>query len=338
MKVAIASDIHFHSFKPFSTLQNGVNSRFAEIVQSFTWMVNDAKNSGCEVLLIPGDLFHTRGQMKPSVFNMVVRLIQDTADKMVVVILPGNHDMENYKGGETAVDTLEALKDVYVFRKAGTLCIRGITILGVPYVHDHKEFLNGLAKYKDTDFDCMMIHQGVDNFASAGMPELGVTVDSLKAFTEKPIFAGHYHLPRKVDNVLSPGSLVQHGFGDPDEAKGYWIWDVDSGEITMTEVPGPVFKTISTKKQAQSVPTGCYVRVEAGTAGQADKLMAVASEAGAVGTVARINKKFKAAHEKTLKLEGPKEMFVAYLLMMEETKDDASELMQLFEEIVEAAE
>ncbi len=338
MLVTICSDIHFNAYKPFATYEDGENSRLLEIVMSFGLMVESAVESGCKILLVPGDLFHTRGALRPSVFNRVVELLSEAAKHLTIVIIPGNHDMENYKGGATAVDSLEMINNVYVIRKPGTFTVRGITILGIPYVHNHKDFLEIMAATvaECEEFDCVMIHQGVYDFAHAGMPTFGVTVKTLSAITEKPIFAGHYHTPRKAENILIPGSMVMHTFGDENINRGYWIWNTEEkNDFKLMPIAGPKFVTITTKKQASQLDSGCYVRTVAATVATAAKMREAATEAGAKGTVARVDKKFTTAHEQSLSLAGPKEMMVEYLNVLPEYEGKTGILLELFGEICE---
>lgn len=335
MKIAIISDVHFNAFKPFATYDCGENSRLTEIVDAFREAVSLAAVNGCRALFVCGDLFHTRGALRPSVFNRVFFEVEEAAEDMEIVIIPGNHDMENYRGGATAVDTLAGIRGVRVIKEPNMVEVGDLLVGGIPYIHDHAEFLREFAAMAN-DWpkvpDCFLIHQGVDNFATPGMPETTLTAERLATIFAGPIFTGHYHVARKDGTVISPGSLVQHGFGETQEPKGVWLWDTDSGDIRLVPVAGPSFVTVATKKEAEQTD-GCYVRVKADTLAKAEKIKAAAMEVGAKGVVIVLDKKFTTAHASPLTLATPKEMLVAWLGMQPETKGREGALMALFEAI-----
>lgn len=341
MKAGIVSDLHFNAFKPFATYAaGGENSRLAEEVAVFREAVDKAVAEGCTVLFIPGDITHTRGVIRPSVFNRAFEEISLAAKKIKIVIIPGNHDMENYRGGATAVDTMGQIEGVTVIgAPAGAIMVDGLTIGGIPYIHDHKEFLTVMGALVEGNqgvdcFDCLLIHQGVDGFASPGMPDTGLTADKLREVFQGPIFAGHYHIARRDGNVVSPGSLMQHGFGDSQEPKGVWVWDSDTGAIDLHPIVGPRFVTVTTKKEAEGT-AGCYVRVKSETLAKAEKIRGTAEASGAKGVMIVLDKKFAASHAETLKLASPKNMLVQWLSMQPATKGREGELMALYEAICE---
>jgi len=339
MKAGIVSDLHFNAFKPFATYVNGgENSRLAEEVAVFREAVDKAVAEGCTALFIPGDITHTRGVIRPSVFNRAFEEISLAAKKIKIVIIPGNHDMENYRGGATAVDTMAQIEGVTVIgAPAGTILLGDLCIGGIPYIHDHGEFmttLDNLVADCPQDIDCLLIHQGVDQFASPGMPDTGLTANRLREAFMGPIFSGHYHIARRDGNVVSPGSLMQHGFGDSQEPKGVWVWDSDTGAIDLHPIDGPRFVTVTTKKEAE-LTSGCYVRVKTDTLAKAEKIRGTAEAAGANGVVIVLDKKFSASHTETLKLATPKNMLVQWLSMQPTTKGREGELMALFEAICE---
>jgi len=333
MKVAIFSDIHFNAFKPFATFENGENSRFLEITDAFEWVMEDAEKRNCSHGLVGGDIFHTRGALRPSIFNRVFDAINDCYFGMELLMIPGNHDMENYRGGHSAIDTFAYLARVSVVFEPMWHMVGGMKIGCIPYIHNIDEFKKAFVQITERNQpSAFLIHQGIDNFANPGMPDLGLTVEWIREHTDKPVFAGHYHKPMERDNVFSIGSLVKHGFGDTDVPHGYRIWDTDDNSFEFVEVPGPEFVTISKASEAKETE-GKYVRAVAKTIKQAEKLGKVATDAGAKGVVLKVDKEFKTAHDQSIALAGPKTMLTEYLNMKH--KHEAAELLGLFDKICE---
>jgi len=168
------------------------------------------------------------------------------------------------------------------------------------------------------------------------MPATKLTADRLRGVFAGPIFAGHYHIPMRDQNVVSVGSLVQHGFGETQEPKGLWVWDTDTGDITLEPIEGPRFVTVSSKKEAEET-AGCYVRVKTDTLAKAEKLKKVAEDSGAKGVVIVLDKKFTTAHATTVTLASPRDMLIEYLTEKPETSGRVGELMFLFDLICEEA-
>ena len=342
MKLAIMADLHFHAFKQFASRVDGDNSRFLEIIEAFSNAVEMAAEQECTALLIAGDVFHARGALRPSVFNRVFFEIAEAAGDMQVLIIPGNHDMENYRGGSTAVDTLHEMENVTVAKEpscqviVGTRSgsVRNLSVGCVPYIHDHEEFIVEAAKLVNaTKPEAMLIHQGIDDFADPGVPGTGLTIKRIREFFDGPVFCGHYHGPEMIENVFCVGSLVQHSFGDTSE-RGFWIYDTDTKAAKHVVVPGPRFLTVSSVKEAKAA-SGCYVRVMVDTLAKADKISNAAFEAGAKGVTVVLERKFTAAHSSALKLSTPKNMLAEYLGMQSDTKGREGELMALFEAVCE---
>ena len=343
MKLAIMADLHFHAFKQFASRVDGDNSRFLEIIEAFSNAVEMAAEQECTALLIAGDVFHARGALRPSVFNRVFFEIAEAAGDMQVLIIPGNHDMENYRGGSTAVDTLHEMENVIVAKEPSCQVIvettrsgsvRNLSVGCVPYIHDHEEFIVEAAKLVNaTKPEAMLIHQGIDDFADPGVPGTGLTIKRIREFFDGPVFCGHYHGPEMIENVFCVGSLVQHSFGDTSE-RGFWIYDTDTKAAKHVVVPGPRFLTVSSVKEAKAA-SGCYVRVMVDTLAKADKISNAAFEAGAKGVTVVLERKFTAAHSSALKLSTPKNMLAEYLGMQSDTKGREGELMALFEAVCE---
>ncbi len=281
MKVAIMADIHFHDYKPHSHIDlDGVNSRLNDCATAFRWAANRAVGEGASILLIAGDVFHVRGAMKPSVINVVRGCIKYAVEtcKLEVGILAGNHDMEDFNGGPTAIDFLtDHHGPVYVLNKPGVWSINKMPVLAVPYQHTVEGFRDGLAKAMEgttSKPEIALFHQGIDDFKPrAAMPDTGVTAGFLRALVNEhvgpkcAIFSGHYHVPHADHGslVFQVGALLQHNLGDEGTPRGILIYDTEKRKAQFaTNNVSPRFVTVGDEPPVLSAK-GSFVRIKAST-------------------------------------------------------------------------
>jgi len=148
--VLAVSDIHFHSFKQHSKLIGGVNTRLLEIQSAWEHAIDIGRSHGCGLIAMPGDVFEIRGVLKASVYNRVTRLVSKALDDgFCMVAIPGNHDMEQFEGGDSAIDSWDLLKGdtghssyCKIIRKLEVVNIAGYSVMGIPYMHDTAKFEN----------------------------------------------------------------------------------------------------------------------------------------------------------------------------------------------------
>jgi len=340
-KVLVVSDPHFHNHKVHSFNKEGVNSRLYFIEQAWDNAVEVGKLKGCSLMLVAGDIFHIRGFIKPSVFNRVVNLIARTAEIFPVIIIPGNHDQESYQVGESAIDSLSYVKDVYVIKKPSALTVRGIRILGIPYIHEIEDFKLTFLSLK-TEFsesessDIFLIHQGIDDFCFGRYPETGLTSEALRSVFSGFIVAGHYHTPGKDESgrIIQSGSLVQDNFGDSG-ARGCWILDTKKQTSQFIEIESPRFLTITDgKAKSVSEVKDNYVRIIHKSPSTAKKIRDKCIKEGALSVVVQIEREFESFHEKTVEISGPRQMLESYIDIMPEYTENKEHLLSLYDRIV----
>lgn len=347
--VLVVSDVHFHTYKPHSTMVDGINSRLLDVANAFVEAFDIAHREGCKVIAIPGDLFHVRGAVKSSVMKKVGELLKMVVEAGIdVILLAGNHDMENLKGGATSLWPLQFIQHgdarVHVVETPTVIESGGHTFSCIPYVHSAKEFKEVFERSlsgegMDSGDVIHLIHQGVDDFRpGAGIPETSITADWLASKAgEGWVFAGHYHKPFQKGRVISPGAPIQHNFGDAGQDRGCWIL-LPNGETKFFKLSYPEFETheVETLAKAKKIDvSGKIVRWKVKTAKQGEKLIAHALESGAVSATSFVEKEFVAAHEQTVKINAPEKMFEDYLEMFPEkyTDERKKRLITLFHHI-----
>lgn len=119
----ICSDVHLHNWSQFATINpDGLNSRLDNILDELATAGLSVKNNGGKTLYIPGDLFHVRGSVSPTVLNPVIDLFKKLTDFLgiTVRVLTGNHDLES-RDSEAMSSACEALRT-----------INGVTVVSEP--------------------------------------------------------------------------------------------------------------------------------------------------------------------------------------------------------------
>jgi DNA repair exonuclease SbcCD nuclease subunit len=334
----VISDPHFHNYKQHSKMVGGENSRLLHVVSAWRQAVEIAKAEGCELILVCGDIFHVRGNIRPSVYNVVSRLIANALQFADVVMIPGNHDMENYRGGETAIDSFKHITGtgrchVLDFDNDNVV-IDGQRIVGIPYIHDPLDFKETYANLVTVfEPDITMIHQGIDDFGAAGIPETKITAKWLMKLNSGVIFSGHYHSPQFVDRVINVGAPLQHSFGDEVSERGCWVHS--EGGAEFRPISGtPRFVTITKSgKGLESQVKGNIVRIKAKDIKAGERLRAKVEEAGACSVVVQIDKEFTSVHEETIKLSTSRAMLAEFLHKIEKYKDKADDILTIYDEI-----
>ncbi len=346
--VLVISDIHFHAFKAHSRLIDGVNSRLLDQIRAWRQAIDAGAAGGCKLLLVPGDIFEVRGSIKPSVFNRVTELVMETLGRgFDIIMIPGNHDMEHLEAGESAIDSWDHLrqwangaivKECRVLKFPGLHNLAGYRVLGIPYIHDPEVFKETFRRLSlELTPDITMIHQGVDDFNTAGSyPATGITVEWLESRNPGIILVGHYHKPGRSESgrVINVGALVQHRFSDEGTERGCWILSREGPRFI--EIQSPKFITLNgggRKEKDCPQCSGAIVRVKAKSAKEAERLRERAERDGALSVVVRIEKEFKSAHDHTISISSPRAMLSQYLGIMERYREHKEELVGLFDRI-----
>lgn len=339
MKILATSDWHFHPYKFGATFEGGMNSRLKDIEDAWGRAVSFGKDQGCQIMTISGDLFHVRGQLKPSVINTVDRCIKmATAAGMVVVIIPGNHDMEDFKGGATAVDFLESFNNVYVLRDQGII-LRGVLITGLQYHHSVDEFTREAKKLvgrfeHEAWQKIALIHQGIDEFKIGAMPDTGLTTSVLQGIfgAETPIFCGHYHRPHKEGNIYQVGAPIQHNFGDEGQERGVIVYDLETSYSAFHPLKSKKFITVKGGKIPERWDTGDFIRIKDIDPKAAAKMAKKFAGAGEVTVI--LEKEYKADESRAVVEPGPvRAMLEQYTAATPEMSPYQKEILSVYDEV-----
>lgn len=255
---AILSDIHAHGFTLFAKTNNaGVNTRLQIILDEMLRAANELQAAGGEIMVIAGDLFHTRGHIDPEVLNPVRGVVEKILMMGIdIYAIPGNHDLKSAETSElsSSIQNLAQISisggQFQVLNKPTLVGFDKYALAFVPWRNTKEQLLEDLDDLKTrcggnpSGVD-VFIHAGIDGVLS-GMPAHGLTHTELGVFGFRRVFAGHYHNHKDFGNgVVSIGATTHQNWGDIGTKAGFLLVDESTGAITFNRSQAPHFIDIS---------------------------------------------------------------------------------------------
>lgn len=244
---AIISDVHLHSWSQFSSIgADGVNSRLQDILNAIEEACTRLESMGGNDLIITGDLFHTRGIIKPSVLNPTIALFKKLTSKgFRIHAIPGNHDLEGKNSDKlgNALIALSNIPDFYVHSEPTYYeCKYSSTdyqnFYFIPWFEDSKKVLEYIKSIKSKNAT-VFCHVGLSGVIKS---HIGNTINSGEILKEglKYVFCGHFHNHVGFDSrVYSVGALTHQTWSDVGSLAGYII--VDQDKVEQYESKAPIF-------------------------------------------------------------------------------------------------
>lgn len=274
------SDLHLHNWSAFATtLSNGVNSRLQGLLDEIERAGRELKARGGSVMVIPGDLFHVRGNIAPSVLNPALDTFRKLRDMGIEVhLIPGNHDLEGKEAQRvsSAITSLEQLGCV-VYNEARSFFVGTQRVLMVPWVEsvvELKSMLIDIVHESHTDGDDLsgadlIIHAPV-NGVIMGIPDHGLEPAWLKDLGFRNVISGHYHNHKDFGNVYSAGALAHHTWSDVGTTAGFMLV---GDKVEHFDSILPKFVEVHQDTPAADIPKiarSNYVRVKVETSKTSD--------------------------------------------------------------------
>lgn len=300
----IMADLHCHNWQAFSTVnKDGINSRLADILHEVDRCCEKVQELGGDTIFIAGDVFHTRGNVAPSVFNPLRQRLGWWGEcGMRFFIIAGNHDLESKES--VALNSAVAMlngPNVYPIHRTQTVTSLTPWVRLVPWMSDQslvpKEIEAALvgvpASRRQETY--AFIHAGI-NTVLPGMPDKGIDAATLKALGLKGVFAGHYHNHKDLgDGIFSIGAPTHHTWGDVGMKAGFMVVHDDKPLWFASHAPS--FIQIGSNLDEDELPLlvdGHFVKAELGSITQVEITEArrLLTEMGAKGVL--INAAIKA--------------------------------------------
>ncbi len=271
-KLFITGDVHLNEWDEFSTiLPNGINSRLQVGIDSIVQIAEAAKD---EVLIIAGDLFHTREELSVQVLFRAGEVIR-YASLMCkeVIILVGNHDQHLKDGRVHSLGTFESA-NVRVIDKPGVYNVSDFgEVLFMPYMNDYeefsKEYYNLTERFSGKGLS--ILHADIVGFEmnSGFLSTKGISPQfTLNAGRDTNsislCISGHYHKPQKFGdlNVYYVGSPYQMDRSEAGHEKRYLVVSEDLTVESILMKGLPVFRKVSLKEASELGKTKDFVDVK----------------------------------------------------------------------------
>jgi DNA repair exonuclease SbcCD nuclease subunit len=259
---AISSDQHCHAWSAFCTVgTSGINSRLETILSELERSYAELRRCSGQNMFLAGDLFHQRGEIKPSVFNptySTFREISEVFTEIATVAIPGNHDLEGKEASSlgNAMQALDAIKGFDV-------CIKPTLVGDVwafPWYQDLDVLRAEMISRADANLDAI-IHAPV-NGVIKGIPNHGLEASELAAMGYRRVFSGHYHDHKVMEDgkVISIGATSHQTWSDPGTKAGFLIvWE---DRIQHVESLAPKFVDLNLDSTDDADVDGHYVRLK----------------------------------------------------------------------------
>lgn len=257
----IISDVHLHNWSSFSsTRADGMNTRLVNILDAIQLAARTVIDQGGKDLVITGDLFHTRGSIKPSVLNPTIRLFKELiASGLRIHAFDGNHDAEG-KHVDPMGSSMYALASLDGFNVYYEPTLVNEKFLFIPWEDKHSDVLELTKavseKYSDITVFC---HVGMSGVLPGNLGDTLHPADFDK-LEIKHVFSGHFHNHVSFNSrIFSVGALTHQTWGDVDSKAGFLV--VNGSKVDHYETEAPKFIDLDEKFDAKSAKNN-YIRIK----------------------------------------------------------------------------
>lgn len=226
MNLVIISDLHLHEWSYGGDCgSRGTNVRLLDQEYALMQVLSYCEQWEVDTILMGGDLFHTNNRVSGTALAFASAFYQQAAKNGIKIYsIVGNHDQCG--GGFHSLSWIDKPHTVVEHYLQEEIQGRKFTMVAHEMNTDYS-LLPGDLEAAEAG-DVYLIHQGV---AGADVGNGYVLDDAWVKMGDIPdgvqIIAGHYHKPQVVGNVLIPGALNQHNWGDCGQKRGFWHWKGD---------------------------------------------------------------------------------------------------------------
>lgn len=172
-----------------------------------------------DAVVVLGDILHDHERLHVSPWNNAVRFLQELSSLVETFLLIGNHDMVNNSSYLTTQHPFNCMKDHPNLTVVDTVIhrkISGVDCIFTPYVPPGR-FIEAMETC-DVDYktvDVIFAHQ---EFKGCVLKD--IKSESGDEWPEEYplVISGHIHgRQQPQQNIIYPGTVMQHTFGEPDD-------------------------------------------------------------------------------------------------------------------------
>jgi DNA repair exonuclease SbcCD nuclease subunit len=202
------------------------------------WLYHAATQSGCEAMVIAGDVFESRVHLDLSVLDSACRLVHEW--DMPIYIVVGNHD--SYLRS-AAINSAQAFRGKATVVDRPWVCSlgKGDVKLGmIPWTDDLDEFRRGVSEMAQLCADVLVSHVMMEGPHAGGSSGFPLSVFSSK--WPRDVFLGHVHEPLVIGTPKSGpcwvryiGSPMQLDYRDAGGRRGFYVYDTRTRRADFVE-------------------------------------------------------------------------------------------------------
>jgi len=227
------ADIHIRNVK-----------RHKEYREVFEKMYTIVENSHPDTLVVlAGDIFHTKTDISPESVRLVAELFQKIADLRPLVIIMGNHDLNlsNLNRLDAITPVVENLNhsNIYYYRESGIYNLKNIDFIVWGIHDDEKNYISPLS-FESNNKKIVLYHGVVNNTTLDSHMKLSSNIN-VNMFKGADLgLLGDIHKQQWLNEektIAYPSSLVAQNFGEDPINHGYILWDLETnkGEFHIVE-------------------------------------------------------------------------------------------------------
>lgn len=225
-KILLTADLHF-----------GCPGKTSDIVWSLEIMTKYAQKNNIKEIMILGDLFHDRVNLKIDVLVEVFKFFsQDRGIRFMTFC--GNHDM--FLKNSWSINSLKPLGNlINVIEDVSAYAVDNRRFWIVPFIYyenDYMDTINKISKNVSSD-DILLTHIGVNG---ASLNECFLLKNwSYVDFNDSKfnkIISGHFHCHQQVNKVYYPGSPIPFRFDEGVVDHGFLILDTDTANLEFINI------------------------------------------------------------------------------------------------------
>jgi len=254
VKVGVMSDEHLDVFKNLSSNlineSTGYSTRLHEMVQELKRQKKFMLEQGVEYIIHAGDLFNSRTAINAMTLKAATEvLLYCRYDIKKEFIIAGNHDEYLFDGAITSIIPFGAYEHVKVLDRGTWFVDENISVMGLPHYNSPIEFLDvckaireqaTVLKNSTTEIPIIFItHQELSDIPLGANGDIfSRTILATSTFSDIQadwVINGHHHFPKRIGNVLIPGSAMQLNYGDAKSKRGCWILDTENKTVKQYE-------------------------------------------------------------------------------------------------------
>jgi|TARA_R110002110_G_scaffold7140_1_gene36243 DNA repair exonuclease SbcCD nuclease subunit len=237
-KAALFSDLHLGIY--------GNSEKWHEIALEWAdWIVKDLTAKKIKDVFFLGDFFHNRSEISVQTMSVATQILNKFSIFNIVMIV-GNHDAY-YKNRSDihSLGLMQGHENITIVSENLEVDAFDKKLLFVPWNNELPE----------GKFDYIFGHFEIQNFKMNNYKvcDHGLTAMEFLTSRTDTVFSGHFHHRNtkkyKEGSINYIGNTFPMDFADVDNIKGYYILDLEDGDLEFVEnTVSPKFKKITASK------------------------------------------------------------------------------------------